>query len=120
MKYVRQACIILFISFIGEILNYIIPLPIPASIYGIIILFFALLSGIIKVSDVKDVGGFLVDIMQIAFIPATVGLIQYWGIIRTAWLKYAVMIAVTTFAVMAVSGRVTELVMRRKGGSSDA
>ncbi len=119
MKYVRQSCIILFIAFLGEILNYVIPLPVPASIYGIIILFLALLSGLLKVDDVKDVGRFLVDIMQIAFIPATVGLIQYWGIILSAWLKYAVVIAVTTFAVMAVSGRVTELVMRRKGVSSD-
>ena len=35
MKYVRQLLIILFVSFLGELLKSIIPLSIPASIYGI-------------------------------------------------------------------------------------
>ena len=36
MKYLKQFGIILTISFIGEILYRVIPLPIPAGIYGII------------------------------------------------------------------------------------
>ena len=54
MKYIRQIIIILFIAFLGEILNHLIPLPVPASIYGIIIMFAALVSGILKTESVKE------------------------------------------------------------------
>lgn len=53
MKYLKQFLIILLISLIGEILKYILPLPIPASIYGMVILFICLLTGFIKLEDVK-------------------------------------------------------------------
>ena len=53
MKYLKQFGIILLISFIGEILNNAVPLPIPASIYGIIILFAALELKIVKLDSVK-------------------------------------------------------------------
>ena len=68
MKYLRQFLLILFISFLGELLKYFLPLPIPASIYGMVILFIGLLSGIIKLDAVKDVGKFLIEIMPVMFI----------------------------------------------------
>ena len=54
MKYVRQFLIILFISFLGELLKHIIPLSVPASIYGMLLLFLALEFKILKVSDIKE------------------------------------------------------------------
>ena len=39
LKTLGQIVIILLVSFAGELLNYCLPLPIPASIYGIVILF---------------------------------------------------------------------------------
>ena len=47
MKYVKQFFIILLISFVGELFKYLIPLPIPASIYGMVILFIGLMTGLI-------------------------------------------------------------------------
>ena len=64
MKYVKQFLIIIGISLAGEILKYILPLPIPASIYGMAILFIALLTGIIKLKDVRETGKFLIDSLQ--------------------------------------------------------
>ena len=117
MKYVMQFALILAISFIGEILNFLIPLPIPASIYGIIILFLCLELKIIKLSWVKDVGSFLVAVMPVMFIPAGVGLMASWNILRPSILAYAVITVVTTVVVMAASGLVTQLVIKsgRKG-----
>ena len=82
MKFLRQFMIILAISFIGEVLKYIVPLPIPASIYGLVILFIALETGIIKLSAVKDTAKFLIEIMPVMFIPAGVGLMASWGILK--------------------------------------
>ena len=71
--------IILAISLVGEILKYILPLPIPASIYGMAILFAGLMSGLIKLDAVRETGKFLIEIMPLMFIPAGVGLMDSWG-----------------------------------------
>lgn len=118
MKYLKQFFIILAISCIGELLSLIVPLPIPAGIYGIVILFIGLVTKIIPYEAVKDVGHFLVEIMPVMFIPAAVGLIESWGLIRDSWIEYAVITVVTTVAVMAVAGLVTQAVAR-KGGCKD-
>ena len=114
MKYIWQFLIILSISFIGEILNHIIPLPVPASIYGIIILFTCLELKIIKLSAVKDISRFLIEIMPIMFIPAAVGLMNSWEILRPSWVSYIVITLITTVIVMAVSGLVTQMIIRCK------
>ena len=65
MKYLKQIAIILAVSFLGEFLNWLLPLPIPGSIYGMVILFVALMAGVIKLSSVKNVGDFLIDILPL-------------------------------------------------------
>ena len=52
MKYVKQFLIILLISALGEGLYAILPLPIPASVYGVILMLAALISGILKLEQV--------------------------------------------------------------------
>lgn len=65
MKFVKQLMIILLFSFIGELLNSIIPLSIPASIYGMILLFIALATKIIKLEQIEDTAEYLLSIMLI-------------------------------------------------------
>lgn len=123
MKYIKQFLIILLISFIGELMNYYIPLPVPASIYGMIILFLCLSMGIIKLSDVKDAGKFLIEIMPLMFIPAGVGLIDSWGVLKPLLLPVTVITAVSLLLVFGVSGRVAQRVIRhgekKKAGAED-
>lgn len=113
MRYLKQFTIILLISFLGEVLHYIIPLLIPASIYGLVLMLLALCTGVVKLSSVRETGKFLVDIMPVMFIPAAVGLLESWGILKPVWLPVAVITVVSTVVVMAVSGLVSQLVMRK-------
>lgn len=113
MKYVKQLVYIITISFVGEILNDIIPLPIPASIYGIVILFLLLNFKIIQLSDVEDTGKFLIEIMPVMFIPAAVGLIESWEVVRLSLVQYLIVIVLVTVVVMVVAGKVTELLIKR-------
>ncbi len=113
MKYVIQFMIIIGFSFIGEFLHYILPLPIPASIYGIVLLFAALELKILKVNDIREVSSFLIAVMPMMFIPAAVGLVNSWDIISSSLLKYIIVTFVTTFVVMGVSGLVTQFVIRK-------
>lgn len=112
MKYIKQFAIITFISLIGEALYHLIPLPVPASIYGVVILFCCLEFKIIPLSAVKETGLFLVSIMQILFIPAMVGLIDTWDVFAPNWLAYTVIIILSTFMVMLISGKVTQGIIR--------
>ena len=114
MKYIKQLSIILIISLIGELLHFLIPLPIPASIYGIIFLFIALASGLIKLEKIKDVGNFLIGIMPIMFIPAAVELLESWHLISSKAFEYIFIMVISTFVVMVVSGQVTQLVIKIK------
>ena len=114
MKWLKQFGIILLISFVGETLEKWIPLPIPASIYGIILLFLCLKLNIIPHEAVHETGKFLIEIMPLMFIPAAVGLLETWDVIAPAWLEYVAVTVISTWVVMIVSGRVTQFVIRRK------
>ena len=118
MKYVRQLLIILFVSFFGELLKYIIPLSIPASIYGMVLLFLALELKILKVSDIKETSNFLIEIMPLMFIPAGVGLMASWGELQGFLVPLLVITVSTTFIVIFVTGKVTDFMMDRKEKTS--
>ena len=113
MKYVKQFAMILLVSFAGELLNYALPLPVPASIYGLVLMFVCLITGLIKLSDVHDTACFLIEIMPIMFIPPAVGLMASWDVIRANLLAYIVIAVVTTVVVMSVSGLVTQAVLKK-------
>lgn len=114
MKYIKQLFLILILSFIGEILKALIPLPVPASIYGLVLLFTALCTGIIKLDQVKESGNFLVAVMPIMFIPPAVGLMNAWDQLKEFLVPLLIITFVSTVVVMAVSGIVTQKIMERK------
>lgn len=113
MKYLKQFLIILVISLIGELLNKLLPLPVPASIYGMVILFIGLLSGVIKLSSVKEAGSFLIEIMPVMFIPAGVGLMSSWLNLKPIIIPVCIITVATIFTVMIVSGHVTQFIVKR-------
>lgn len=115
MKWIKQFGIILAVSFIGELLGNWIPLPIPASIYGIILLFLCLKLHLIPFDDVHETGDFLIEIMPLMFIPAGVGLITSWEQLQSFMVPLLVITVVSTFVVMIVTGKVTDFLISRIG-----
>ena len=112
MKYVIQFLIIVAFSFVGELLHWLLPLPVPASIYGIILMFAALQSRLLKVKHIRETSTFLIAVMPVMFIPPAVGLVDSWGAIHNHVLSYAVVAIVSTFAVMGTAGAVTQFTIR--------
>ena len=108
MKYLRQFGIILAVTCAGEIMKYFIPLPIPGSIYGLILMFVLLLTKVIKVEHVKETGEFLIEIMPMMFIPAGVGLLNAWDTLKPVLIPIIVILFASTIVVMGVSGKVTQ------------
>lgn len=113
MKYIKQLTIIIVISFLGELLNHFLPLPIPASIYGMVILFLGLACKVIRLEWIKETGLFLVEIMPIMFIPICVGLMDAWGNIAPIWFPLVFISALTTVIVMVVTGRTAQSILLR-------
>ena len=94
-------------------------IPTEASIYGMVILFIGLMTGLIRLDDVKDVGKFLIEIMPLMFIPAGVGLIESWGTLKPVLLPVCAITVVTIVTVMVATGKLSQWMIRRekKGGS---
>ena len=112
LKLFKQFTIIIALSFIGEMLHALIPFPIPASIYGILLLFLLLEQKTLQVDDVKEVADFLIFIMPLLFIPAAVGLIDAWNELRSSLTAYVTIIIAVTLIVMVATGRITQWFLR--------
>ena len=108
LKLFKQFTIIIFLSFLGEVLHTLIPFPIPASIYGIILLFFLLERKALRIDDVREVSDFLIFIMPLLFIPSAVGLIDVWDELRASLTAYVTIIIAVTLIVMVSTGRITQ------------
>lgn len=119
MKYLKEFVIILFVSFLGEMLRFFLPFPVPASIYGLVLMLALLCTGIVKPESVEGAGGFLVEIMPVLFIPAAVGLLDSWVELKKIWMPVTVITLVTTVFVMVTAGRVTQHVIRKGKKQND-
>lgn len=112
MRYLKQLFIILSISFVGELLNRFVPIPVPASIYGMGIMLLLLGTKMLKVESVRDTAKYLIEIMPCMFIPAGVGLMTKWAVLQYFLIPITVVIVVTTVIVMAVTGKAAQAIIR--------
>lgn len=112
MKYIKQFAIIILFSFIGELLNKFIPLPVPASVYGMVLLLVALLLGIVKLSWVEDVADFFLAVMPIFFVAPTIRLMDEYVTVLNCLVPFLVICAVSTFAAFICCGVVATLIIK--------
>ena len=115
MKFLRQFMVILLLSFLGEVLKMFVPLPIPASVYGLVLMLVCLMTGILKTSQVKDAAFFLIEIMPVMFIPAAAGLIDSWKVLQPLLLPILVITVVITVFVMVITGKVAQMIAQKRG-----
>lgn len=113
MKYIKQFAMIALMTFLGECLNLLLPLPVPASIYGMLLLFISLQTGIVKLSQVEETADLLLAVMPIFFISPTVSLMSSIGLIKGSLLGVLLTSVISTAAVMVVTGVVAQAVIRR-------
>lgn len=120
MKYLKQVVYILLFTLVGQVLERIVPFPIPAAIWGLTLLFLSLCIGVIKVEDVEDVSKFLISILPVLFVAPSVNLLAYWDVISTEIVPVVIINVLTTLLVFAVTALVTGWLLKRKGGEKDA
>ena len=110
MKYIFQFARILVFCLLGELLHFLLPLPVPASIYGLVLLLLALKTGVVKVEQIKETAG----IFPLLFVPGAVGVMELWDILGALWLPILLALIPVTILVFAASGWVTQWIAGRK------
>ena len=116
MKYLSQFLIILGFTFLGEALQRLLPLPIPASVWGLTLLFAALCLKIVKVEQVKEAGAFLTSILPLLFVAPAVGIVEHWQLISGQIIPIALLLLGSTALTFGIAGRVTGLFLKKGGG----
>ena len=116
MKYLRQILLVFLFSFLGELLKVLLPWPIPASIYGMVLLFAALALKLVRLEQIRDAGGFLVSVLPVLFVAPIVSLMDCWEILRPRLVPVLVILILSTVVCFAISGWVPQWLMGRKKG----
>lgn len=111
MKYVFQFARIMGFCLAGEVLHRVLPLPIPAGIYGLVLLAAALLTGVVKLEQVKQTGDFLSGLFPLLFIPTVAGVMEVWDLIAGNLVPIVIALIPVTWLVMAAAGKVTQKMM---------
>ena len=114
MRYLFQSGRILAFFFIGEVLHAVLPLPVPASVYGLLLLLLALCFGIVRPEQVRETGLFLTRIFPLLFVPAAAGVMELWAELGAMLLPAVIAIVPVTVLVFAAAGRTTQALIRRK------
>ena len=116
MKYLSQFLIIMGFTLAGEALQRLVPISIPASVWGLALLFVALCLKLVKVDQVKEVGGFLTSLLPALFVGPTVGIVEHWELIRPQLLPIALLLIASTVLTFGISGGITQWFLRKGGG----
>ena len=120
VKYIFQFARITAFCLAGEVLAAVLPLPIPASVYGLLLLAAALKSGVLKLDQVRETGLFLTGIFPLLFVPAAAGVMELWAEMGSMLLPIVIAIIPVTVLVLVTSGHTTQALTRRKQSKKEA
>ncbi|TQD24384.1 CidA/LrgA family protein [Methanolobus vulcani] len=114
MKYIIQFAIILAICYLGDLIHSYLPIPVPGSVLGMVLLLVLLLTGVVKLSMIEDVSNFLLKHLSFFFIPAAVGLITCFTVLEGKWTALFIISVVSTFIIAVVTGATVQLLIKRR------
>lgn len=114
MKIFKEAIIILIFVFIGDILAHDLHLPIPGSIIGMLLLVIFLLVTKLKVDHIESISNFILSNLAFFYIPAAVGIIKSFGILKDTWFQIIIVCLVSTVVMLSVTSVLIQLFTRRK------
>lgn len=112
MKILYQCGIVFAICLLGELIRFVTHLPIPGNVFGMVLLFLLLWSGILKKEHIAKVSDFLLGNMAFFFIPSAVAIIVYYKTIASVIIPFLLIIVFSTIIVMGATGQIAQLFMK--------
>ena len=119
MKYISQIIYILLFTLAGEFLQSVVPLPVPSAVYGIVLLFIALSTGLIKEEQISDVANLFISLIPLLFVAPVAKVLQYWDVVAPKLVAICFITIFSTLLIFAVSGLVTKWCQKKKGGKDN-
>ena len=110
----REFMIIFLINYVGMLLSKILHLPLPGTILSLLLLFLMLQFKVLKLEKIENAGNFLLLNMTIFFMPPTVKIIDSYELLEKDLFKIIVIILVSTFLTMGITGKVVQLMIDLK------
>lgn len=104
-------------NLIGTWIKDLFNLSVPGSVVGLLLLFILLMSNIVKVEWVEAGAQFLISNLVFFFIPATVGVMNYFGLFKGKGILLVVVVLISTILVMGTSGFVSQFIAKDKVGA---
>lgn len=114
MRYLKQIFIIFGITMAGDLLNRLLPLPIPSGVYGLFLMLAGLCAGVIKLEHVEETGNLLLDLMPLMFVPVSVGLLNSFEELKAVMVPLSVISVISTIVVMVITGKTADFIIGRK------
>ncbi|WP_413485267.1 antiholin-like murein hydrolase modulator LrgA [Brochothrix thermosphacta] len=114
VPFLQQALIFAIVMLVANIIKGFLPMPMPASAIGLILLFIALSTKIVKVEQVEGLGNKLISIISFLFVPAAISVINSLGILSTSGLQIMLIIIVATVILLAITGWSTQVFLKKR------
>ena len=105
---VRGLTFLLLFQFSGEAVSRIFDLPIPGNVFGMGFLLLGLTTKLVDIKWFEEAADLLLSNMALFFVPAGVGVMVYGDLIAAEWLPITVATVLSTFVVMAVTGKIAQ------------
>ena len=105
---VRGMTLLLLFQLCGEFVSRVLELPIPGNVLGMSLLLLGLLTNVVDIKWFEEAADILLSNMALFFVPAGVGVMVYGNLIASEWIPISVATVLSTFVVMAVTGKLAQ------------
>lgn len=99
----------------GELLKLLLPLPVPAGIYGFALLFGALYFRVVRLEHVQETAALLVELMPLLFVAPAVAIIPHFGVLMPVLVQFLATVVISTALIFGGAGLAAQYVIRRGG-----
>lgn len=116
MKIICQVGILFALCWLSQIIEWLLPVPFPASVIGMVLLFVLLAVRVLRVDHIREKSDFLLGNMAFFFLPAGVSIINYFDVLQSTAVQLVIICLLTTvitFFVTALSVKGTMALLER-------
>jgi holin-like protein len=97
---ILQLSFLIIIWWVASIIQCTLNLPVSAGVIGLLLVLFALLSGLFKLQWIKTGSDFILGELVLLFIPCVVGIIKYKDLFLTQGWQLILAVFIGTICVM--------------------
>lgn len=114
LRYLLQFTLLASIFLLGQWIVSFFHIPLPGSIVGMLLLFFALLFGVFKLTWFEDIAHLHLKHIVLLFIPPIVSIFHFLGVFKTEGLQLVFIITLSSLVIILVTAIAVEYMDKEK------